>query len=66
MLFAPLYIGNKCTNSCVYCGFRAENREVVRRTLTDDELRAEVLALIARVTSASSSTTASTPTTPPK
>ncbi len=46
VLFAPLYIGNKCTNSCVYCGFRADNREIVRRTLTDDELRAEVLALI--------------------
>jgi 2-iminoacetate synthase len=48
VLFAPLYIGNKCTNSCVYCGFRAENRQVVRRTLSDDELRAEVLALIAK------------------
>jgi 2-iminoacetate synthase len=48
VLFAPLYIGNKCTNACAYCGFRAENREVVRRTLTDDELRAEVLALIAK------------------
>lgn len=48
VLFAPLYIGNKCTNSCVYCGFRAENRAVVRRTLSDDELRAEVRALIAK------------------
>lgn len=46
VLFAPLYIGNKCVNSCLYCGFRAANKEVVRRTLTDDELRAEVLALI--------------------
>ncbi len=48
VLFAPLYVGNKCVNSCLYCGFRAANREVVRRTLTDDELRAEVLALIAK------------------
>ncbi|HEX7486044.1 MAG TPA: [FeFe] hydrogenase H-cluster radical SAM maturase HydG [Vicinamibacterales bacterium] len=48
VLFAPLYIGNKCTNSCKYCGFRADNRQVVRRTLTDDELRSEVLALIAK------------------
>jgi 2-iminoacetate synthase len=48
VLFAPLYIGNKCTNSCKYCGFRAENMDIVRRTLTDDELRAEVLALIAK------------------
>lgn len=48
VLFAPLYIGNKCTNSCRYCGFRAENREVVRRTLSDEELKAEVRALIGR------------------
>ena len=46
VLFAPLYIGNKCTNSCKYCGFRTANKEVVRRTLTDDELRAEVRALV--------------------
>jgi 2-iminoacetate synthase len=48
VLFAPLYIGNKCSNSCRYCGFRAENEQVVRRTLTDEELRSEVLALIAK------------------
>lgn len=46
VLFAPLYIGNRCTNSCLYCGFRVENREVVRRTLSEDELRGEVLALV--------------------
>jgi 2-iminoacetate synthase len=46
VLFAPLYIGNKCVNSCQYCGFRCDNPQVVRRTLTDDELRAEVVALI--------------------
>ncbi len=22
VLFAPLYVGNKCTNNCKYCGFR--------------------------------------------
>jgi 2-iminoacetate synthase len=46
VLFAPLYIGNKCVNACKYCGFRCDNHEVVRRTLTDDELRAEVTVLI--------------------
>ena len=25
VLFAPLYIGNDCTNECEYCGFRASN-----------------------------------------
>ncbi len=46
VLFAPLYIGNQCVNSCKYCGFRCDNQQVVRRTLSDDELRAEVQVLI--------------------
>ncbi|MCE5204899.1 MAG: [FeFe] hydrogenase H-cluster radical SAM maturase HydG [Porphyromonadaceae bacterium] len=45
VLFAPLYIGNKCSNNCTYCGFRASNKEQVRKTLTDDELVKEVEAL---------------------
>ncbi len=45
VLFAPLYIGNKCTNNCSYCGFRASNKEAVRRTLNDQELIHEVEAL---------------------
>jgi len=45
VLFAPLYIGNKCTNNCKYCGFRASNKEAQRKTLTDDEIVKEVEAL---------------------
>jgi len=45
VLFAPLYIGNKCGNNCQYCGFRSSNREAKRRTLTNDEIRDEVVAL---------------------
>ncbi|MDD3743659.1 MAG: [FeFe] hydrogenase H-cluster radical SAM maturase HydG [Lentimicrobiaceae bacterium] len=45
VLFAPLYVGNKCTNNCKYCGFRASNKEAVRKTLTDQELVREVEAL---------------------
>jgi 2-iminoacetate synthase len=48
VLFAPLYIGNKCVNSCMYCGFRKDNDKVERRTLSDDELRAEVNALVSK------------------
>jgi 2-iminoacetate synthase len=48
VLFAPLYIGNKCVNSCEYCGFRCDNDKIVRRTLTDEELQAEVHALVAK------------------
>ncbi|MBN2631910.1 MAG: [FeFe] hydrogenase H-cluster radical SAM maturase HydG [Bacteroidales bacterium] len=45
VLFAPLYVGNKCTNNCQYCGFRISNKEAVRKTLTDDEIVREVEAL---------------------
>lgn len=45
VLFAPLYIGNKCTNNCKYCGFRSSNKEAVRMTLSDEEIVQEVEAL---------------------
>ena len=45
VLFAPLYIGNKCTNNCRYCGFRSSNKEAVRKTLSDEEIISEVEAL---------------------
>ncbi|OGV70084.1 MAG: [FeFe] hydrogenase H-cluster radical SAM maturase HydG [Lentisphaerae bacterium RIFOXYB12_FULL_65_16] len=46
VLFAPLYIGNKCINSCRFCGFRQENTTgSIRRTLKIEELRAELTAL---------------------
>ena len=46
VLFAPLYVGNECTNDCQYCGFRRSNRTAIRRTLTDAELQAQVEALL--------------------
>ena len=45
VLFAPLYVGNRCTNNCQYCGFRISNKEAIRRTLSDEELIHEVEAL---------------------
>lgn len=45
VLFAPLYIGNKCSNNCTYCGFRSSNKDAVRKTLADQELIEEVEAL---------------------
>ena len=45
VLFAPLYIGNSCVNNCKYCGFRANAKGVVRKTLNNDELVQEVLSL---------------------
>jgi 2-iminoacetate synthase len=43
--FAPLYMSSRCVNSCTYCGFRAENGEMVRRRLTMDEIKNEATAL---------------------
>jgi len=45
VLFAPLYIGNKCSNNCLYCGFRSTNTEAVRMTLEDEQIIKEVEAL---------------------
>ena len=45
VLFAPLYIGNYCTNDCSYCGFRVTNRRQERCTLTKDEIVEQVTAL---------------------
>ena len=46
VLFAPLYIANLCKNECSYCAFRAGNTELKRRTLTQEEIAAEVKILI--------------------
>ena len=45
VLFAPLYIGNYCINNCAYCGFRKSSHNTVRKTLTKEELIAEVTSL---------------------
>ena len=45
VLFAPLYVGNKCINNCQYCGFRVSNANAIRKTLSDNEIVKEVEAL---------------------
>ncbi len=45
VLFAPLYVGNDCVNDCSYCGFQSSNKLSVRRTLTLEELREQVVKL---------------------
>jgi 2-iminoacetate synthase len=36
-IFAPIYTSNRCTNSCIYCGFNRHN-EIPRVSLTDQEI----------------------------
>jgi 2-iminoacetate synthase len=45
VLFAPLYIGNKCINNCAYCGFKTSNSSIKRMTLNSEELVGQVKAL---------------------
>ncbi len=45
VLFAPLYVGNKCNNNCKYCGFSASNKDAIRMTLDEQELTRNVIAL---------------------
>ena len=45
VLFAPLYLSNYCVNGCLYCPYHAKNKEIPRRKLTQEEIRAEVIAL---------------------
>lgn len=45
VIFAPLYLSNYCINGCVYCPYHAKNKHIARKKLTQDEIRAEVLAL---------------------
>lgn len=45
VLFAPLYISNRCSNNCLYCGFRRDNRALKRKSLTPEEIGKEAKAL---------------------
>lgn len=47
VLFAPLYVGNLCSNSCDYCSFAATNSLVTRKTLNSQEIQSEVKSLTA-------------------
>ena len=46
VLFAPLYVSNLCSNNCLYCGFRADNKDIVRRSLTIDEIKEETRIIL--------------------
>jgi 2-iminoacetate synthase len=45
VLFAPLYIANYCSNNCLYCGFRSDNKDLKRVALDMDQIAREVETL---------------------
>jgi 2-iminoacetate synthase len=46
VLFAPLYISNYCSNNCLYCGFRVENKAIERKVLSIDEIKEETKLIL--------------------
>ncbi|MDX1286262.1 MAG: radical SAM protein, partial [Draconibacterium sp.] len=46
VIFAPLYISNLCANECLYCAFRATNKDIVRSVLPQHAIENEVRTLI--------------------
>lgn len=45
VMFAPLYLSNYCINGCVYCPYHAKNKHIARKKLTQEQVKAEVIAL---------------------
>lgn len=45
VMFAPLYLSNYCVNGCLYCPYHAKNKHIPRKKLTQEEIKAEVIAL---------------------
>ncbi|MBQ4054670.1 MAG: [Clostridia bacterium] len=45
VMFAPLYLSNYCVNGCVYCPYHYQNKHICRKKLTQEEVKAEVIAL---------------------
>ncbi len=45
VMFAPLYLSNYCINGCTYCPYHRGNNGVVRRKLSQAEIKEQVIAL---------------------
>jgi len=45
VMFAPLYLSNYCVNGCLYCPYHLKNKRKPRKKLTQEEKKAEVIAL---------------------
>ncbi|MBC8554640.1 MAG: [FeFe] hydrogenase H-cluster radical SAM maturase HydG, partial [Candidatus Brocadiales bacterium] len=48
VLFAPLYLSDRCINNCLYCGFRKEHLNTETRHLDINEIREETRVLISQ------------------
>ena len=41
VMFAPLYLSNYCVNGCTYCPYHAKNKHIMRKQLSQEEIRRE-------------------------
>ncbi len=48
VIFAPLYIGNTCSNNCLYCAFRKDNTKIKRAILDFSQIEHETIALLSQ------------------
>ncbi len=48
VMFTPLYVSNFCVNNCKYCSFRVDNQQIIRKALSPEEIREQVLWLLKR------------------
>ena len=46
VMFAPLYASNYCSNNCVYCGFRRDNKNIKRVHLSPAQVVEEARAIM--------------------
>jgi 2-iminoacetate synthase len=46
VLFAPLYVSNYCSNNCLYCGFRRDNKGMKRKCLDMEEIKDETRLIL--------------------
>ncbi len=46
VFFAPLYVNNLCDNSCLYCGFKKDNKNLQRTHLNHHKIKEEVSLII--------------------
>ena len=45
VMFDPLYLSNYSVNGCTYCPYHAKNKHIMRKQLSQEEIRREVIAL---------------------
>ena len=46
VLFAPLYLSNICSNYCLYCSFKADNKLLKRKKLSQEEIAEQTIELL--------------------